>query len=336
MASNIEKLAIVIVTYKRDDLLDALLDSLLFLKDDPWRVYVIDNDNSSETRSIVELYARLAGEGATEVAWSAGEDSFVYVPMLENTGGAGGFSEGVKRAYADGAEWFWLMDDDVEAAPEAISLLSKWTSKFDAIQGSRLDFDGGSFYWQYRFFERLGMYDPMASSSSSAEGWRQANALCFEGALFNRKIVETLGPPDGRFFLYWDDCVYGYLASKFARVALVDDVILKRSREVSHREIGSARQLNSFSDMTRYHVMRNRGLMGNYMKIAGDYSPVPFALGTVLVAAKELVRLAVVDRDKIVTGLPALYSGWREANRILHDREWVPVTAEDLPTDADR
>ena len=330
MSYTIEKLAIVIVTYRREQLLDNMLESLLFLENAPWRVYVVDNDASPDVRELVSIYSQLVEEGVCAVEWPGGADTFRYILMDTNTGGAGGFAEGVRRAYRDGAEWFWLMDDDVEAMPSSIRALARWTGDFDAIQGARLDFDGGPFYWQYRFLESLGMYNPVAPSSRSDSGWRPANALCFEGALFNRKVVAALGPPDARFFVYWDDCVYGYLASKITNVVVVEDVILKRTRHVDHKEIGSVRQLNSFSDMTRYHVMKNRGHMGNYMRLAGDYNPAMFGLGTLMVAAKEAIRLALVDRRSIPSGLRSIFRGWRDARRLLHDRSWRPVTPEDL------
>ena len=37
------------------------------------------------------------------------------------------FSAGVKRAYELGAQWFWVMDDDVMVVPEAIERLEPWT-----------------------------------------------------------------------------------------------------------------------------------------------------------------------------------------------------------------
>lgn len=325
MNSSIEKLAIVIVTYKRQQLLDGLLDSLLFLEDAPWRVFIIDNEASSETEALVNIYSRLIEEGLTAAKWDDTQNALVYIPMAENSGGAGGFSRGVVEAYNQGAQWFWLMDDDVVAMPDAISNLSKWTNSFDAIQGARLDFDGGPFFWQYRFIEPLGIYNPVASSKPTKEGWKSANALCFEGALFSRRVVDTIGPPDSRFFVYWDDCIYGYRASKHFRIAAVDDVILRRARNVDNVEIGSVRQLNSTSDMTRYHIMRNRGHMANYMKLEGDYNPVTFAIGTALCACKEVIRLVAVDRKNIKSGVISLYSGWLDSQSILHDPSWTTV-----------
>ena len=325
-----DKLAIVIVTYKRQQLLDKLLESLLLLEDAPWRVVIVDNENSLETKSIVDTYGKLVGESLTATKWPDGPETFIYVPMRENTGGAGGFAEGVRRAYKMGAEWFWLMDDDVIIMPDAISKLNKWTDDYDVIQGSRLDFDGGPFWWQYRFIVSMGMYNPIAPSGFDESGCRPMNAVCFEGGLFNRKVVEKLGPPDARFFIYWDDCVYGYLASKVGKAAVVEDVILQRTRVIDHWEVSGVRQLNKSSNMTRRHVMRNRGHMAHYLRLNGDYDPVMFGVGTAACAAKEAIRLVAVDRGDLKEGALALFKGWREARKIMADKNWKPVTPEDL------
>lgn len=325
-----DKLAIIIVTYKRQQLLDQLLDSQLLLTKAPWRIYVVDNENSFDTGTVVDLYGQLLEAGLTEVPWPNGPDTYVYIPMSENTGGAGGFAEGVKRAYREGAEWFWLMDDDVVVMPDAIEKLEKWTDRFDVVQGSRLDFDGGPFYWQYQFIESFGVYNLAAPSGFGPEGWKPTNTMCFEGGLFNRRIVEKIGPPDARFFIYWDDCVYGYLASKVGRSAVVEDVVLRRNRDIKHWKVTGVRQLNGSSDMTRRHVMRNRGYMAHYLREKGDYNPVAFGLGTAACFAKELIRLASVDRANMKSGVASLSKGWREARSIMADRDWKPVTPEDL------
>lgn len=54
-----------------------------------------------------------------------------YVWMPENTGGAGGFHEGMKRASAAGFDWLWLMDDDLLTAPDALEALVR---KKDALR----------------------------------------------------------------------------------------------------------------------------------------------------------------------------------------------------------
>ncbi len=328
--NSFEKVAIVVVTFRRQELLRGLLSSIGQLSIVPWRVVVVDNENSDETHRICDHAAQAWKKQGGP--WEACE--LDYVPQEENTGGAGGFSAGVKRAYELGAAWFWLMDDDVSVMPDALEKLRAWAQHYEAVQGSRLDVDGGPFYWQYRFWAKLGIYNPFASADLGKEGFRKANALCFEGGLFNRRIVERIGLPDYRFFLYWDDCVYGYLASKITEVVVVKDVVLQRRREVPAWEMAAKRQLNSASDMTRFCIMRNRGHMAHYLKMNGDYMPPLFALGTLASFAKELVRLIAVDRKSFRSGMGRLIAGWREARRIIHDKTWQPMPP--LSRDYDR
>ena len=137
--------------------------------------------------------------------------------------------------------------------------LAKWTDRYDVIQGSRLDFDGGAFFWQYQLILSLGIPNPIAKWDLGPEGYRAMNQLCFESGLFSRRVVDKIGLPDARFFIYGDDACYGYVASQHFPVAVVADVVLKRARAVSNWDIAGKRQLNSTSDTNRYYIMRNRG-----------------------------------------------------------------------------
>ena len=216
-ASPIERLALVVVTYKRQEMLANLFDSIAALDNAPWRIVIVDNENSPATEKMAaEFNERCATLwGRDDEADAKGNlDRVVYAPQLENTGGAGGFSAGVKRAYELGAQWFWVMDDDVLVIPQAISRLAKWTDRYDVIQGSRLDFDGGAFFWQYQLIVPLGIPNPVAPANLGEAGCKPMNQLCFEGGLFSRRVVQKIGYPDARFFIYGDDACYGYLASK--------------------------------------------------------------------------------------------------------------------------
>ena len=321
--------AIVIVTFKRQELLAQLFESIKKLTVPAWRVVVVDNENSPRT---AQMAASFAAE--LDAAWGpttddpdaeGGTSRLEYVPMEENTGGAGGFSAGVGRAFELGAEWFWVMDDDVAVMPEGIERLAKWTDRHDVIQGSRYDYDGGPFYWQYDFIVPLGIPNPIAPAAFGPAGYRVMDTLCFEGGLFRRNIVEKIGLPDPRFFIYWDDTMYGYRASKVTNPIVVPDVVLRRTREIGNWDIAGVRQLNSTSDMNRYHIMRNRGYMARYFMTYGDYRPLLFGLGTVLTAVKEVIRLTMVDREHFKTGIVQIAKGWWDSRKLLHDPEWQPM-----------
>ena len=227
--------AIVIVTFKRQGLLAGLLESILGLTVAPWRVVVVDNENSPETARIVGEFSGRAralwGDTTDDLDAEGGAGRVVYDPMEENTGGSGGFSEGVRRAHELGAEWFWVMDDDVAVEPDGLETLARWSEEAQAVMGLRRDFDDGHFFWQHRFWPRLAIYNPL-----SRDGWRPGeryklcNALCFEGGFFSRGVVDQIGLPDARFFIYLDDALYGYLASKVTDVYYVPDYVLSRRR----------------------------------------------------------------------------------------------------------
>ena len=205
------KVAIVVVTYKRQELLETMFASILKSSIAPWRVVVVDNEHSDQTRDMVKVLGdkMTAQWGKTIADASGNQERAVYAPQQENLGGAGGFSAGVRKAYELGAQWFWVMDDDVAIEPDGLKMLAKWMPRHDVIQGSRYDYDGGPFYWQYQFLVPLGIPNPIAPAAFGRAGYRVMNTMCFEGGLFKRSVVERIGFPDPRFFIYWDDTIYG-------------------------------------------------------------------------------------------------------------------------------
>ena len=119
--------------------------------------------------------------------------------------------------------------------------------------------------------------------------------------------------------------MYGYLASKVTNSIVVPDVVMRRTRDISNWDIAGLRQLNSTSDMNRYHILRNRGYMARYFMVHGDYRPVLFALGTAVTVAKEVIRLVAVDREHVRTGLVQIAKGWRDSHKLMHDPKWQPM-----------
>lgn len=323
MQAETPNIAIVITTYKRIELLRVLLDSIQQLQTSPAGIVLVDNENSPEV-------CQLSREYGIEH----------YIGMEENTGGAGGFSRGICEAYKAGYDWFWVMDDDVKVLPDALDRLLKWMRQTEEMlaegksleevptvyQGLRFNFDGTFFYWQYHFMPRLGIPNPIAPSSfKDGETYRPMNTVCFEGGLFHRSIVERIGLPDARFFIYWDDTIFGYLASKHTKLLLVTDYILQRTRTLDNVKVGKVRKLNSTSDLSRYHIMRNRGHMAHYLQENGDYNPVVFSIGTGLTFMKEVIRLFV--NDSVKTGFPKIIQGMKDAKKIRKDKTWRPYSA---------
>ncbi|WP_409047301.1 glycosyltransferase [Microbacterium sp. HA-8] len=303
---------IAIVTYNRSGLLTRLLESIATMDPKPGHVVVVDNASVDDTSDVVASFRERLG---TEL---------VYRRLDTNTGGAGGFSEGMRVAYELGSTWIWLMDDDVEVIPDGLARMGAWAPRFKSIQGRRYDYDGSEFYWQYRLSIPLGIPIPFAPAGFDEKRYRVMNSGCFEGMFIHRDIVQKVGLPDPRFFIYWDDSVYGWLASRQTTAVIVDEFVLKRTREIKQWDMGT-RHLNASSNAYRYYIMRNRGHMKHYFRTHGAHRPLRFAIGTFLTFAKELIRLVAVERT--VRGTSNLWRGWRDGIAISRDRSWTPMPA---------
>ncbi len=303
---------IVAVTFNRSNLLSRLLTSISNMEPRPGHVVVIDNASSDDTPQIIESFRDRIG---TEL---------VYRRLETNTGGSGGFSAGMRAAYELGSEWIWLMDDDVEVIPDGLAKMGQWAPRFRSIQGRRYDYDGSEFYWQYRIAERMGIPIPFAPAEFDESGFKEMNSGCFEGMFIHRDIVRQIGLPDPRFFIYWDDQVYGWLASRITTSVIVNEFVLRRTREIKQWDMG-VRHMNASSDTYRYYIMRNRALIKQYYRANGFYRRLPFMIGTAATFTKELIRLVVVERT--VRGTSHLFRGLRDGRAITRDRAWMPMPA---------
>jgi len=300
---------VVITTYNRSGFLGGLLASIAAMDPAPDGVVVVDNASTDDTPQVIRTAA------------AAMRIPVVHHRLAVNAGGAGGFAAGVARALDEGAEWLWLMDDDVEALPDALAKFRRWMGTYVCIHGRRWAADGTPFFWQNRFHDRLGIFLPVAGDVFAESDVFRTDVGCFEGMLVRADVVREVGLPDARFFLTWDDAIYGWLISRRHPVVYVNDFVLRKVREQRSIDLG-VRHLNDSSDLSRRYVMRNRAYVANYLRAEGAYSPLWFAVGTALTAAKEVLRVAAVERRP--RGLDALWRGWRESRR-LRRRPWAPM-----------
>lgn len=301
---------LVIVTYNRANYLSSLLASVAALNPAPDAVVVVDNASTDGTAAVI----------ATAAAASA-------IPLIqhrlpENRGGSGGFSAGVERALDSGANWLWLMDDDVEALPDAVGAFRPWMERYECIIGRRYDSNGKPFFWQHNFNTLLGLALPVPGNVFSSSNAFATNVGCFEGMLISAEAARSVGLPDPRFFLNWDDMVYGWLISLQRPVVYVNEFVLRKVRPQKQIDLG-IRHLNDSSDLARYYVMRNRAYVAKYLQAHGRYNAFGFAAGTALTACKEMLRLLAVEHRW--AGTAKLWSGWRDSRGLFHDDNWQPM-----------
>ncbi|WP_075967491.1 glycosyltransferase family 2 protein [Parabacteroides massiliensis] len=246
-----------IVTYNRLDLLKKTIACLQHQSHPIDKLFIVNNGST---------------DGTAE--WLSAQPDLQVIHQ-QNIGGAGGFSTGVQHAYMEGADWIWMMDDDVFPAPDCLETLLKYSNRSLCLHPARYYSDDVYVPWGYQYDIRKDKETKISPENFGKEIF-SVNVGCFEGMLIHRSIIDKIGFPDKRFFITSDDRIYGYLASLHTDVTLVRDAKLKR-QALSYE--------TKNNPMYTYYVIRNFHLRNEYCRrLSGDkgftfWTKVRFALG---------------------------------------------------------
>ncbi len=217
-----ERVAVVVVTFNRADLLERMLTGLAALERAPDAVFVVNNASSDHTR---EVLARSALPG------------LVAIHTTDNLGGAGGFHLGVKTAYDRGYDVLWLMDDDVVPAPDCLTRLL--AAEGSCLIAVREDLTGALVEKAALHFDLRNPFvaRPKRRSIDSTYAARadmpptvEVDNVAFEGFLVRREVVEAIGLPDPSYFIFYDDVDFAIRARRagFAIRAVRDAVLVRQ------------------------------------------------------------------------------------------------------------
>lgn len=221
-------IAAVVVTYNRKRMLLECLRALLAQTRPVQCIYVIDNASSDGTQEALAANGLLAHERIS------------YTRLDRNTGGAGGFSHGMRKAMADGHDWFWVMDDDAEPAVDALERLLAALRPEDVQPPPlcSLKWDGhgrlllaylGFIDWSYRPLECVR---PIPDSALSDGPTVDIEAATFVGLMVPRWLVERIGYPKQEFFIHADDIEYCLRMRGITKIRLVRDSRMLHKEEI--------------------------------------------------------------------------------------------------------
>ena len=194
------RVAAVIVTHTRVDLLRASLDVVANQTRPVEWVIVVDNGCEDAVRDLLN-----------DVAGDRG----VYLPSATNLGGAGGFAYGFLQALALGAEAVWCADDD--GRPENTEVLATLMvcatrhclDEVSPVVCNLAEPDKLAFplrrgiEWRR---DRSELFDP--KHPVEEQDFLPNIASLFNGALISADAMARIGVPDYRLFIRGDEVEY--------------------------------------------------------------------------------------------------------------------------------
>ena len=193
-----KRIACVIVTYNRKQLLKRCLDAVASQTYKPAIVYITDNASTDGTIDSVKDW------GYYECVKESIQ--FKYILNSKNEGGAGGFYLGMKTAYEDNSyDGIWVMDDDGEPEKNCLKELVKFIGKYDYIAPIVLS-DENHLSCSFDFPEEN--IDTIQTRMKVHDGIIDDWASPFNGILFSRKLISIIGFPKKEMFIWGDENNY--------------------------------------------------------------------------------------------------------------------------------
>ena len=202
-----QRIVAVVVTFNRLALLQRLLARL---DEVPGLAEILVVDNAST-------------DGTTQWLAALDDDRVVSRTLADNTGGAGGFHDGLAWALERDAALVWLMDDDGLPEPDCLAAL---------LEHDDLDFwgpavlaeqDPARLCFPIRLPGGTRVVHRMSDVEQAADhGLIPGVVIPFNGVLVTRDLVERIGLPRAEFFIWGDDVEYLWRAESIgARIATV-------------------------------------------------------------------------------------------------------------------
>lgn len=192
------KIACVIVTYNRKELLIRCLNAVAKQTLKPNAIYITDNASTDGTQDLIKklgLYNTCVGN-----------IEYKYILSDTNEGGAGGFYLGMKTAFDDkDYDALWVMDDDGEPENNCLELLANQLYKYNYIAPlvvSDKDHISTCFTYNHEpvdeFTKKMNIHNGVIENFSNP----------FNGVLYSSIYISKVGFPKKDMFIWGDEVNY--------------------------------------------------------------------------------------------------------------------------------
>ncbi len=210
------KVATIVVTYNRKDLLKENIKSLMKqTKADEQDIIIIDNNSTDGTYEALKQYIA--------------NKEIIYCNTGANLGGAGGFNYGMRYAAEAEYEYIWVMDDDCMPTANSLEVFLQYESEHSEKYG----FLCSKVLWQDSTvcamnIPRKTMYRNNKDFTSKAVLVSMASFVSF---FVPMPVIKKVGLPIKEFFIWTDDWEFSRRISLIYQCYLLNEsVVIHKSK----------------------------------------------------------------------------------------------------------
>jgi GT2 family glycosyltransferase len=235
-----------------------------------------------------------------------------YYNTGKNMGGAGGFNYGIRKAYEEGYEYFWLMDDDSIPDPDALSKIHEARESLNGQYGYLASY----VYWKDGsaciMNEPVIAKDWIKATDLSKKGIVKIEKATFVGFFTKRDVVKKIGLPIKEFFIWSDDTNYCWRMNKYYDAYLVVD------SRIEHRIVSNVNAdivTDNTDRLGRYeYAFRNRYY--NYRMIGSNKYYKTYIL-------RKFIKILKYSKDSKFKRIHVMMKGVRAGKKFNPPIEYV-------------
>lgn len=241
------KIGVVIVTYNRLDKLKIALNSYEKQTIKPKYILVVNNNSTDGTNEYLE-----------EWKYNSSEIEKIIVNLDKNTGGSGGFYEGLKNSLELESEWVWVADDDAYPQENAFEIAQNYVEQhkqenLSAICGAVFKSDGITVDCSHRRTIATSAFNRISQPYSKPKDYEkdefEINGFSYVGTMINKEKLKQTELTKKDYFIYYDDTEHSYRLSKLGKIVCIPS--MKVVHDAPHSE------MSEIVKWKLYYLVRN-------------------------------------------------------------------------------
>lgn len=239
------KICALIVTYNRINDLKKCLNLYDKQKVSPDYVIVVNNNSNDGTKKFLSEWLNEKSKFNKKV-----------INLEENTGGSGGFFEGLKSAISCDCDWIWLHDDDAFIYEDTIQKLKEKIDEnaikddISAICGKVIDKDTIAFDHRRRLKKSfLKSKDKNIDISEYNKECFELNVFSYVGVAINKEKLLKVGITNKDFFIFLDDTEHSYRLSSVGKILCFPEIKIRHDNKYQEN--------NHIANWKLYYSVRN-------------------------------------------------------------------------------